>query len=259
MKKTLTRLIILMLIASILFSLSSCFWFVERLEYADGKSYVSGSTRFDKSNLATDVEVVINWLGGSVSVLTTDGDEVVIEEKNTTEINKQNSLHTYYDGKTLHIRPAESGTPISEIPGKSLTVYVPESLSLGSLIVTGTTADVSVGGVSAKAMYVKVDVGSLNLGDSNVTERIEYVMGSGDAFICPANMPNRINVTVGNGNTDLILPRGEGFTLGYHAVSGDFISEYTEKLNGGSLVVGDGSKKISYSVDSGNLYLGKRD
>ena len=259
MKNTLSRLITLILTASILLSLSSCFWFTERLEYPDGNSFVSGSTRFDKSNLATDVDIVINWLGGSVSLLTTEGDEVVIEEKNTTAINKQNSLHTYYDGKALNIRPAESGTALSDIPNKALTVYIPESLALGSLIVTGTAADVSIGGITAKIAYVEIGSGSLNLGDSNITERFEYVMGSGDAIICPATMPNRINVTVASGNTDLIRPRGEGFTLSYRATAGDLISEYTEKLNGSSLVVGDGAKKISYSADSGNLYLGKRD
>lgn len=259
MKKTLSRLITLILTASLLLSLTSCFWFVERLEYADGASYVSGSTRFDKSNLATDVSVEINWLGGSVTVLTTDSDEIVIEEKNTTAINYQNSLHTYYDGKTLHVRPAASGTPLSEIPSKALTVYVPADLSVGLLLVTGASVDVGIGDVTANVMYVKIGDGSLNLGGCKVSDRLEYTVGTGDAFISPATMPDRINVNVGSGNTDLILPRGEGFTLGYHAGSGDFISEYTEKLNDGSLVVGDGSKKISYSAGAGNLYLGKRD
>lgn len=260
MKLIFKKLLAVSLLVTALLSLTSCFFTEEKLEYSDGDKYVSGPVRISGSSVIRGVNVSISWLGGSVTVVPTDGDEIIVEETNTSDLYYRNSLHTYYDGETFFIRPAESGTPLSQIPnGKYLTVHLPRALTVGALTVVSDAADVSIGAVTVKGARVSIGSASLVLKDTGISDRFEYVSGSGDAVIEPAYLPSVTSISVTEGNTDLILPRTAAFTLKYRSPAGNLTSQYSEELEGDTLTVGDGTSSVTYYSERGNLYLGKQD
>ena len=294
MKKLLTVLVL----AALVCSLSGCgigfggwdFGFGSSFVYDHASKYTIGDGKVDGKVKNIDID----WLSGSVSVVTGSGDSVVITEATTGKIDKDMRVHWWLDGTTLRIKFCASGLKMRFNCGKKeLTVSVPESISLSDISVDSASGDVNVLDVNAEALRVDTASGDILVDTACELKEIRTDTASGDQSISVRNAQaanldaasgrisvsadsiRRLHIDTASGNVrcdlqkepddcrietasglvEVTLPEAAGFTLKLSTASGRLTSDFAMKKSGNTYVCGSGSGRLDIDTASGIISL----
>lgn len=239
--------------------------------YDDAEKYQVGN-----AELSEKVEnIEIDWMVGSVKVLTHDKDQVSISEKSDIELAENVKLRYWLDDTTLRIKFCACGNWNFSDLKKDLTVMVPETLILGNLKVNSISADVTLTSC-AVTQSVKINTisGKLNAefskplkefeGDStsgafNVSapsvSRFEVGTVSGEASLSVQKEPDWLDFDSTSGSVSLVLPKNASFVLDFDTASGELSSDLAYSKSLKKYIFGEGKGKYEITTVSGDVRI----
>ena len=223
----------------------------ERYVYESAGSYEtlsrtgfgSGEASAAASELLTDItEIEIHWLTGDVYLVESDEAGVTFQEDYTGSNEDYRMRYKVSNGKLI-IQPCRSKLFGSiDLPRKALTVFLPDTLTLDSIMVETVSANVELMGGSVDSLTVSTTSGNITgpgllaedydfgtvSGDISLTalpadsSDIDCETVSGEARISCTAAPDEVNFNSVSGNLCLTLPEGScRYTLDLSSVSGD--------------------------------------
>ena len=179
MKKLTIFVLLLVLLLATLFTFSGC----SVVAKVQGKTYVSyvQASRFTAGEMSADPDfedILIDWYGGSVNVIQSDGDKVEFKETANQELSDEMKLHwAFFDsteyGKYYSIKYCEKGMWDLRTIRKDLTILIPKSMGeLNKLSITArgecdinvSTPDISYKGAVKNNynMHLDAEQGNIN-------------------------------------------------------------------------------------------------
>ncbi len=194
--------------------------------YSDNEHYVSSSS----FRLGVDVcqKLEIEWISGSIRLEEYEGDDVRFEEDYEGEKDEER-LHYRLDNGTMKIHFAESGTSLSSVSAKSLTISLPKGHDLSKASFHCVSASISTANAKIK-----------EIGVNSVSGAMDFDQAESDSY--------EINTV--NGNCSITLKAAEKPSFSsFSTVSGGKTIEKKE--------TGEETKeaKIRFSSVSGNLIV----
>lgn len=245
MKKTILMLTMLLTGAS----LSGCIMNFRGSGYnyngADKYRVFDGTVQDDFTKLD------IGWISGDVTVVRGDsfGITEIIDGNDAPEYR----MHYRFDGKTLKIRYAASGTKLISGMKKSLKIVVPYDLD--KIKIDSVSAQVAVEGITADDVDIETVSGAAVLSDVNV-HSIDIDTVSGNVSVKPGTGTREIDANTVSGSVVAVLNENSSFTAKFNSVSGRFSSEIPTAVNGKYYIAGDGSAiEIDCNTVSGSFVI----
>ncbi len=256
------------LILTVILLLSKCDR--DTFEYDNAEKYRSGDYNQTLAVSSLDIE----WLSGKVEILYHSYSSFQCTEYSELPISSESTMHWYYDGDVLRIKPCASGTRADKVKDKTLTVYIPIGLSFNSLKILTEDADISVNQIGAGFLDIESTSGNIELTHIGASKRVSINSGSGDITydhlagksetsvirsasgkikLSEAFAPAKLNVTSASGDIELALPEDTKAFFDTKAESGVISA-------GGfaSVPKGDGVSEITLNTSSGNIIIKKR-
>lgn len=236
----------------------------------------------------------IDWLSGSVSVVTDSGDTVTIKEVTGGSVDDDMRVHWWLDGNTLRVKFCASGLKTRFYHGKKeLTVTVPESLSLSEISIDSASAAVSVLGAKTDELSLDTASGDIRVDtacdleslrtdsasgkqDINIRNAVSAELdaasgaisitadtirnldidsASGDVLCRLRKTPDDSSIDTASGKVAVVLPEDAAFTLKLSTASGRMNSDFAMKKSGNTYVCGSGSGRLHIDTASGNVNL----
>lgn len=206
--------------------------------YANEDSFTIGSAEVKAGNTN---RLVIDWVAGSVTVETYDGDTISISEPEQEK--EKNQLRWRQEGDTLTIRYCAS-TGSGQVGAKDLTVQIPAELAdkLQYVQINTTSAETNVSGLKAGELQFDSTSGELDVSgayrilDVDTTsggmkfagevKNVEIDTVSGDVTMNCSETPDELSFDSTSGDLELLLPERRSFEASYDTVSGDFHNEF---------------------------------
>ena len=245
--------------------------------YDNSGKYTAGEWSESLAVSSLDIE----WLEGEVRVVSSvDLNTLTISESADEELDVGVSMHYYFDGGILRIKPCASGTRIDKVPEKTLTVYLPIGYSLTDLDITTSGADIiieeayspasfmelssSSGRISldllgsSKELLIKNDSGRVDF--THKRGRISYFSlegKTGEVSLDLAEVPTTSKVKTGSGNILITLSENAGYKLNYSVGSGSYSSEFEGEKTEGGILVGSGGSSLTVTTSTGKLSIKK--
>lgn len=182
--------------------------------YDHAECYSSGDAEFtDKIE-----SIEVDWVSGSVSVVSHPGNTVVLSEKAEGSIPEDLHVHWWLEGITLHVRFAESGASLRIIDAwrKNLTLAVPEDLALEDITIRTASAGIDAGGLTAETLRVTTTSGDMNI--DCAAEDIELNGVSGSIQLNQRDNSDEIRIDTTSGDIHTNLSHAE--TVNIASVSG---------------------------------------
>ncbi len=247
------------------------------------------------AELTDEIERVdISWVRGNVIVATHTENTVAFSEQANLEVDESLTMHYWLDGKTLHIKFAQSGKIGVIDLRKTLTVFLPQELMLKYLTVNVISANVSVDGVTAQSAEFDSVSGEIDIANTQILQLLEIdtVSGeltaslkgtldelevdtvSGDIEITAEKIgtvdldstsgrvklnvisqPDEIDIDTVSGAVSLYLPSDSSFTLNFDTVSGSFDCDLPTTKRGDNYICGGGLAKYKIDTVSGSLKI----
>ena len=275
-------------------SLSGCgFWNHAGFIYADADKYTVGG-----GELGDKIEAVeVDWIAGKVEVTTDKGSLVRFSETASRAISQAETMRYWLDGTTLHIKYYKSGLIEPKYLSKTLTLSLPEGLSLSDLNVNTVSADAFTTDTAAQNIRITTVSGRIDAADvtanslmldtvsgnikgtlqgqtdtlsansvsgaielsADTVQDFEVDTTSGEVNLSFGNTPKTGKVNTVSGAVTLAVPADAGFTLKYSTVSGKFESSLPSTSQDNSYVFGTGSDG-AYKVNttSGSLRVSEK-
>lgn len=242
-----------------------------------GYSFADGTVQIDAEEIA-DIE--ISWLAGSVRVVRGTEPEIMFSENYSGS--EKHRMQYKVDSGTLYIDMC-AGAAVWDLPGKDLTLYLPEK-KLDSLLIDVTSAQVyindviaqtlsvdslsgkvtlsgveaelldveaSSGAVTAEALHaqeVQINTISGAVRAEGTFETAEVDTTSGAVQMSSSVLPEQIYVDTTSGKVTLILPEDSRFGYSFDTVSGEFSSELPGAVSGGDV-------RVRVDTTSGGLHF----
>ena len=270
MKRIITLILALSLLVFASVALTSC---GERIEYDSAEKYTPGD--WAQTVLITSID--IEWISGKVEILPHYYGYLAVSESSESALSNDTTMHWYYDGETLRIKPGASGVSKDSIPEKNLTVYVPVGYSFSDIDIVTSEAEVSVSESGANFVDIKTGSGKVDLQLDGKSQEISVKTISGEVTVS-GSASRRVNIeTVSasasvyntltpdttlmksvSGNITYYLDGDEGFTLKYSTESGSFNNQFAATEKNGEYIVGDGVGNINIETVSGNIKVNKK-
>ena len=233
MKKVI--LLFFTLIITVLLTSCKSGGFSSGIIYDNADKYLIGSQEYD----ATIDELEIDWLAGKVTLIedSTLTKISVIEESDLEDYKK---VHTWLDGKTLHVKYAESGLVYTwtmlEKNQKNVTIkYNPVT----TLDIDLTSAKLEAESINAKEVNFDYTSGDLNIGSLNAENvNIDYTSGS---FTINSLTANKLSVDSTSGDFKALELKADDVDV--NLTSGDFTANLKEV------------SKLEMDTTSGNIKL----
>ena len=220
-------------------------------KYADGSKYTAGDARI--TDTVKDIE--INWVAGTVNIVTYNGNDIVLSEESNGKLSEKKKMHWQMDGKTLRVQYAKSGSfGISNL-NKDLTVKLPKSLSLDDVNITIVSASVEAEIPEADKLKVITVSGEVEVTCEQVND-VDASTVSGELALRFGRAPEKIEADGVSGNVKITLPEKSGFKVEFDSVSGGVNSAFSmERKDDDEYVCGDERCMIDVDTVSGNLML----
>ena len=192
MKMT-AKLITVILTAVMIFSLTSCVANVNLYDHGD--SYTAGD--FETSSEVTALD--IDWSSGLVNVSHHDKDTVSVTETCNVELKDSQKVHTWLDGKTLHIRFCKSGESFNLTNAeKKLEVKLPKTIELEKLSYDGSSAEARFEDISATDFSVDTSSGDVTLSDCSANT-FNIDSSSGDIILSQKGETEKLSADSSSG------------------------------------------------------------
>ncbi len=231
MKRIIGLILLLTLGTSLLFALTSCDVKIA-INYKDADKYTAGERSFTSQELDGIEEIELEWIEGDAEISYHDEDFISVKETTSRTPDEHELLHTYFDGHTLHIKYAESGTWNIKHLSKSLKVMLPRGLVIDKLELDTVSANAKllaleadecdVATVSGDILFsdgtysditASITSGKLEIEGSSVKRSIEAELVSGDADIAPVGALLNIDVSSVSGKIELNCERADDIEL----------------------------------------------
>lgn len=144
--------------------------------YADAADYTSGAKEFSADDLhALDID----WIDGAVELLPSEDGKIHVKESSSFSLEETDKqVHTRVAEGTLFIRYAVSGKRVSSLR-KTLTVRVPEGLSLRSASINAISAPLGLTSLSAEKAAFSTTSGEIRLETIRATSLVAETASGG--------------------------------------------------------------------------------
>ena len=220
--------------------------------------------------------VEVDWVSGGVWIEPWDGEEILLTEESTVELDEETVLCYEVVDSTLSIR--FSREPLTNFNGgKALTVQLPRALAEGGLArlsVETTSADVDMEGVSGGDLEISTTSGNATVyggsfsaaalattsGDMTMAgdvPEVELSSTSGDLTLEGGGSLLDVTVSTVSGDVFVLLPEdSETVRLDWETASGDLdTGGHAVIQGGGSGLSGEAGVALRVSTVSGDLLL----
>ena len=213
MKTGFMFILLVVIVLAAMGSLTGCARF-NTIIYDHAEHYSSGDAEF--TDKIENIEV--DWVSGSVSVVSHPGNTVVLSEKAEGSIPEDLHVHWWLEGTTLHVRFAESGASLRIIDAwrKNLTLAVPEDFALEDITIRTASAGIDAGGLTAETLRVTTTSGDMNI--DCAAEDIELNGVSGSIQLNQRDNADEIRIATTSGDIHANLSHAE--TVDIASVSG---------------------------------------
>lgn len=257
--------------------------------YPDASSYLVGDFSVDADEI-TDMD--IDWVSGSITIETYDGDEITFKESSRLE-EKEKMRYRIKNGK-VSVKFCESGWSfgilhINKQKPKDLTIMIPRDISLDSLDFSIVSSDIdSTGAYKVRDMNIDGVSGNINIADltadtvdiDNVSGKINFTrlatnkftvdsvsgncdmtgtandfnfdMVSADITLDLDIAPRSIDVDTVSGRATIKMPE-TGITVDNDTLSGKTTVFGQSIKKDMTLTLGDGYTKLEIDTVSGDV------
>ncbi len=259
--------------------------------YDHADKYVAGDIE-----ISDDIDTIdIDYCSGDVKFVQADTDVITIEETAKKDLKDKLKVHTWVDGKTLHIKFCESGKGLDlNNLGKQLEITVPVEIEYDKLVF-----DMSSGDVEAECSAKKIDFdassGDINLTQTGNSDEILADTSSGsitldiestDKFVGNASsgsiyvnaksirnihadtssgsnefhleaVPETAKIDASSGSVKVYLPEDADITAEIDTASGDISYDLPFEKKGDTYKCGKGTNKVMIDTSSGDVTLNK--
>ena len=220
--------------------------------------------------------IEVDWVSGGVWIEPWDGEEILLTEESTVELDEETALCYEVVDSTLSIRFSQE--PLTNFNGgKALTVQLPRALAEGGLAglsVETTSADVDLEGVSGGDLEISTTSGNATVyggsfstaalattsGDMTMAgdvPEVELSSTSGDLTLEGGGSLLDVTASTVSGDVFVLLPEdSETVRLDWETASGDLdTGSHAVIQGGGSGLSGEAGVTLRVSTVSGDLLL----
>ena len=205
----------------------------------------------------------IDWISGSVSVISYDGKDILLEESSEEKIDGENCLRYKLDENDLRIDFCREEMSVQfsskDHESKALTVKIPKEMAkqIPELDLSSISADIFADGIAAEELTFSTTSGDFQakaLKSQNVAA--STVSGNMNArFI---DCPQQFCFDSTSGNCSMIIPQRSSLTVSYESVSGTFSDQFDGRRNDdGEYVIGQGKWNCNVTTVSGDLRISR--
>ncbi|MBQ4176413.1 MAG: DUF4097 family beta strand repeat protein [Lachnospiraceae bacterium] len=240
-------------------------------DYEDADKYTAGDAVIKDTVSNLDID----WTCGNINFEYHDEDTVEISEKSRKTLSEDKKMRWWLDGDTLRIRFAGKGSRFFSLDlnqDKELTVRLPESISLGDVVIDSTSGDVLIPPLQAQKVTLDMVSGDVRLELSgadelhistvtgNVDTRLDGVKSaeidttSGDVKVS-APVLEKLDIDVTTGDVTAALSEEPGFTAHLDTVTGNIVYDLPLTGKGGTYVCGDGSGSVEIDTTTGDIAI----
>ncbi len=161
--------------------------------YADAEKYTSGDTEISKPVKNLD----IRWTSGKIIFAVHAENTVILQESADRTLSDDEKVQWWLDGDTLRIQFAKPKLRLN-MPGKVLTLTLPENLLLQKAVIETTSGDIEIPEMKAEVLMLASTSGDIFAAAE--AEHMEVASTSGDQQIRMTGKTAdlRINSTSGN-------------------------------------------------------------
>lgn len=259
--------------------------------YDDAGKYSMGGETLSMASAAVS-RLEIDWISGEVEIIYHPEETIIFSETANQELDENMTMRYWVDGNTLRIKFAKAGDWKFNNIQKSLTVYLPEKLTLNELEIDTTSAGVIAQGI--RAMNVEIDTvsGGIDISEAVVSDSFSADTTSGQVAVMFAeplseleigtvsggvqvsvskltefdidstsgainlsaeSAPKSGEISTVSGSVELILPETAEFRAGISTVSGQIESEIPLNKDGKYYICGSGACRYEIDTTSGNI------
>lgn len=190
--------------------------------YENSDKYQVGTS----ASFASVTSISVMWMSGKVELLYKDTDKVDVEEKANQDYPSDSlKLHYYQDGETLNLQYSESGCTMENLTNfkKTLTVSLPRSLALSSLLVDSMSASVDSSVSIASLSYNGMSGDLTSTGD---VQKVDSKTMSGSSSVWNKGNLASFSSDSMSGDTILYQPSDAGFSLDFDTMSGKLVNGF---------------------------------
>ncbi|MCR4889204.1 MAG: DUF4097 domain-containing protein [Ruminococcus sp.] len=225
--------------------------------YSHAEEYTAGDREI--SDVIESVD--INWNSGSVTVTTYDKDTVSVVEKCSAELKESQQVHTWVDGKTLHVQYCKSGENVSlKNAQKDLEIKIPKSFELDDIVYDGASGASTFENITASTIDLDTASGNIMLTNCSADSFVVDT-ASGDVIIEQTGEASSMNLNAASGSISITADSADDFDI--DTASGDIYlnvkSSNTVKIDSASgkneLHFGTFPSDISIDTASGDVNL----
>lgn len=209
---------------------------------------------------ASDIDSLnLEWTYGTMNVTSYDGNEIIIEEKASDEMDDDELLSIDEENGTLNIKQKNNWHFFSFfwIGSKTIVrnIKIPEKqydeikakLTSGNLDIENieantfdfkmTSGSIKANNLISNDLILNTTSGSMNINGS--FDNVDTYSTSGSVDVETSSVPTELVVNVTSGSTTVTIPDNDGFILGKEKTSGIFrcdfdLDSYNRYKNGGN-------------------------
>ena len=215
--------------------------------YENAESYTKGAADISENVKNLD----IHWTSGRINVAYHKENTVLLEESANKSVSADMEMRWWLDGDTLRVQYSKSGAHFFNFSftnlQKTLTLTLPESISLKDVAINATSADMEIPSLRAEAVRLNATSGNINA--SADAPAIDVEVTSGDVAMKTGENADELSVVTA------LLPETPGFTADLHTTSGDVHNALKMSSDGSTYVCGDGSGTVEIHTTSGEVTI----
>lgn len=191
--------------------------------YDNWEKYNTGGSVADNTITSLDVD----WLSGKVEIAYHDGEKIEFFEQNATPLDDDMKMRYFIEGSKLSIRFAKSGTHTRRLPGKTLTLLIPEGTVLSEIDVESVSADLSVT-VASRDLDLSTTSGNISGEGFTRGGTISCESTSGEITLSGINAPTELEAESVSGSIK-VLGNAEDAEVELSTTSGNIITSLAGK------------------------------
>lgn len=243
--------------------------------YAESETYTAGDATLPES--ASVQEIAVRWVAGSVDIRMYDGDTIRFSETASRALSDHEIMRYRYKDGTLTLQFCKSAGGLSlftNMPEKSLELWIPARLALRKLSVDAVSSDVTLrgqgayirglslesvsGGLTTEAVVadeLDLDTVSGSIRMDGAFGKIDAESVSGSLFFALPATPNVLDAESISGSIHVVVSGQDGFTADFDTVSGSLQCAFADSLQKKKAVYSDGAAAFRFETVSGSVTI----
>ena len=195
--------------------------------YANADKYTSGGTEI--LDIVKNLEV--NWTSGRVNVAYHAENTVKLEETAQRSLSDDEKVRWWMDGDTLRVQFTKPGIRWN-MPGKELTITLPEGIVLENAQIQATSAEITVPALKAEKLEIGSTSGNIEAAAEAKTATAEST--SGDIKLKLSGKADSVRIGSTSGDISLEAEKAGSISAGSTSGGIGIRAEEAEKVKAGS-------------------------